>query len=146
MPDGKQSSSRDGYVLAFDFGLKHIGVALGQTITRSASELATLRAKHGKPNWQEVAKLISTHTPLYTLVGLPLNMDDSESDMSLRTREFAAELERRYEVKVELVDERLTSREAADIARQNDSQKVSKNSSTHEIAACLIAETWLNSD
>ncbi len=123
----------EGTVLAFDFGLKHIGVAAGQTITRTASALTTLAARDGRPDWQAVRTLVSEWRPVRLIVGLPLNMDDSESDMSERARAFAARLTKETGVPVAMADERLTSRAVAD---QGDS--------SHAAAAALIAETWLN--
>ena len=122
------------HVLAFDFGLKHIGVAVGQTVTRTASGLTTLTASAGRPQWNELLALLNEWQPSAVLVGLPLNMDGTESDMSGRAREFAAALEARYQSPVHMVDERLTSR-------------ASKHATNpHEMAAVLIAETWLAED
>lgn len=120
-------------ILAFDFGLKHIGVAVGQTVTRSASPLTTLAAKKGKPNWSEIVELIHQWRPDQLIVGLPLNMDDSESDMSQRARAFAGSLEKRTAIEVSLMDERLTSFEARQISADDN----------HALAASLIAESWL---
>lgn len=124
--------SASGYVLAFDFGLRHIGVASGQTVTGTATPLTTLRARRGKPDWAAVAELVASWRPLCLLVGLPLNMDDSESEMSERARAFAAALERRTGIPCRLVDERLSSRAAREFGGE------------HAAAAALIAETWLN--
>jgi len=121
----------DGYLLAFDFGLRHIGVAAGQTVTATASPVTTLRAAGGKPRWPEVLELIEAWKPVRLLVGLPLNMDGTESDMSGQARTFAAALERRTGTPTELVDERLSTREA------------SGQGGGHAVAAALIAETWL---
>ena len=123
-------------VLAFDFGVRNIGVATGQTITRTATELATLRARDGVPDWTAVAALIDEWRPDVLLVGLPLNMDDTKSEMAVRAERFAKQLARRFERAVELVDERLTSFEARGLSRDIDAQ--------HAIAARLIAETYLN--
>ncbi|HET6472642.1 MAG TPA: Holliday junction resolvase RuvX [Pseudomonadales bacterium] len=123
-------------VLAFDFGLRNIGVATGQTITRTATALATLRARDGVPDWTAVAALIDEWRPGVLLVGLPLNMDDTKSEMSERAERFAKQLARRFDRAVELVDERLTSFEARGLSRDIDAQ--------HAIAARLIAETYLN--
>ena len=125
-------SGVEGTVLAFDFGLKHIGVATGQTITRTATGLTTLTARNGKPDWRSVRELVSEWRPIRLIVGLPLNMDDSESEMSARARSFAARLGSETGVQVEMADERLTSRAAAE------------QEGTHAAAAALIAETWLN--
>lgn len=120
-------------ILAFDFGLKHIGVAVGQTITRSASPLTTLAAKNGKPNWTQISELIRQWRPNQLIVGLPLNMDDSESDMSERARRFAGRLHELTGIEVSLVDERLTSFAARQISADDN----------HALAASLIAESWL---
>ncbi len=121
------------YVLAFDFGLRHIGVAAGQSVTRTASPLTTLAARNGKPDWRQIDALIRHWHPAVLLVGLPLNMDDTESEMSSRARRFGKMLARRSGCQVQMVDERLSSFEA----HRADSEK------SHEIAAVLIAETWL---
>lgn len=124
----------EGYVVAFDFGLRFIGVACGQTITGTASSLTTLKARDGRPDWAQLQSIITQWRPMRLLVGLPLNMDDTESDMSERARAFATSLERKTRVPVELVDERLTSRSAKSLDPQD----------LHGVAAVLIAETWLN--
>lgn len=125
-----------GYVLAFDFGLRHIGVASGQTITGSAGPLTTLRATGGRPDWPEVLKLIETWRPVRLLVGLPLNMDGTESDMSAAARSFARALEQRSGIATELVDERLSTRAAR-------AEAGSQHAGAHDLAARIIAETWL---
>lgn len=123
----------NSYVLAFDFGMRHIGVAVGQSVTGTASPLTTLRARQGKPDWEEIRHLLEQWQPTVVLVGLPLNMDDTESEMSERARRFAANLARRSGRSVLMVDERLSSF----AARQTESQ------SSHATAAALVAETWL---
>ncbi|MFU8814261.1 MAG: Holliday junction resolvase RuvX [Pseudomonadales bacterium] len=132
-PD-RDESITEGYVLAFDFGLRHIGVAAGQTVTGTASPLVTLRANHGKPDWQAVSQLVTEWRPVRLLVGLPLNMDDTDSAMSARATIFANQLQRRTGIAVDMVDERLTTR----AAREQQPLRA------HEQAAVLIAETWLN--
>ena len=131
---GDGAAGIEGAVLAFDFGLKHIGVATGQTITRTATALTTLAARDGKPDWVAVCELVTEWRPIRLIVGLPLNMDDSESEMSERARAFAARLGKETGLQVELADERLTSRAVAD----------AEGDQAHAEAAALIAETWLN--
>lgn len=121
-----------GYVLAFDFGLKHIGVAVGQSVTGTASGLTTLAARAGKPDWPALVALVREWRPVQLIVGLPLNMDGTESDMSARARHFANRLTGETGIPVQLVDERLTSY----AAREGNPAR------THEHAAVLIAEAW----
>jgi putative Holliday junction resolvase len=122
-----------GYVLAFDFGLRHIGVAVGQTVTGTASPLTTLAARSGTPDWDAVVALVREWAPQALVVGLPLNMDDTESEMSGRARRFANRLGSASGIAVHLVDERLTSRAVKDAGPDR----------AHAAAAVLIAEGWL---
>ncbi len=133
MPEAEAES---GYVLAFDFGLRHIGTAVGQTITRSASPLKTLDARAGAPKWSQVRMLIDAWKPVRLLVGLPLNMDGSDGAICEHARGFALELERRFGIPVTMVDERLTTHEAL-------AQTQGDYATAHNIAAVLIAETYL---
>lgn len=121
-------------VVAVDFGLRRMGLAAGQTVTGTANPIGSIGANDGTPNWAEFDTAIEGWRPDYLVVGLPLNMDGTESDMSGRARRFAQRLEQRYSIRVELTDERLTSREARSIEPDGDG---------HAVAARLIAETWL---
>src|SRR5690606_16707927 len=80
MPDGNER------VIAFDFGLRWIGAAVGQSMLATGSPLARLKARDGIPRWEEIDALLEEWKPDRLVVGLPLNMDGSESDMSLRAR------------------------------------------------------------
>jgi putative Holliday junction resolvase len=123
-------------VLAFDFGLRHIGVAFGQSVTRTASPVATLAARRGEPRWEDVDALVRQWRPTTLLVGLPLNMDSTTSEMAENARAFADALADRYRLPVHLVDERLTSFEARGLSPDEEER--------HAVAARLIAESWLS--
>lgn len=129
-------------LLAFDYGTKNIGVASGQTITRSANAQAQLKAKDGVPDWNQIEKLLKEWQPDLVLVGLPLNMDGSESELSTRARKFANRLHGRFGVKVELVDERLSSFEAKGEVMEQGGSRHYKLSPVDSIAARLILESW----
>jgi putative Holliday junction resolvase len=130
-------------LLAFDYGTKNIGVASGQTITRSASSLAPLKAKDGVPDWTQIEKVLTKWKPDLVLIGLPLNMDETESELSARARKFANRLHGRFGVKIELVDERLTSFEAKGEIISRGGSRDYKNNPVDSIAARLILEAWL---
>lgn len=130
-------------LLAFDYGTKNIGVATGQTITSSANSLAPLKAKDGIPDWNQIEKIIKEWNPDLVLVGLPLNMDESESELSARARKFANRLNGRFGVKIEMVDERLTSFEAKGEVMSRGGSRDYKNNPVDSIAARLILESWL---
>jgi putative Holliday junction resolvase len=130
-------------LLAFDFGTKNIGAATGQTITSSANSLASVKAKDGVPDWTKIEKLIQEWKPDLVLVGLPLNMDATESELSARARKFANRIHGRFGVKIEMVDERLTSFEAKGEVMSRGGSRDYKNNPVDSIAARLILESWL---
>ncbi|MFZ1295837.1 MAG: Holliday junction resolvase RuvX [Pseudomonadales bacterium] len=124
-------------VLAFDYGLRTIGVAVGNALLGSASALTTLAARDGVPDWERVRRLLEEWKPDLLLVGLPLNMDDTPSDMSVRAERFARRLTGRFGIASEMMDERLSSFEARSLV-DDYAQYVALDS----IAACLILQSW----
>lgn len=132
-------------LLAFDYGLKNIGVAYGQSITGTATELPPVPARDGIPDWEQLGKLLKEWQPQLLLVGLPLNMDDSESELSQRSRKFANRLHGRFGLPVELFDERLTTRLAKEEARERGHRGNYATAPVDSIAARLLLESWFNS-
>jgi putative Holliday junction resolvase len=134
-------------LLAFDFGTRRIGIAVGQTTTRSASAAGTLVANGGKPDWNAVLALVREWAPARLLVGLPYNMDGSETTTTAPCRAFGEELSRRSGLPVEFVDERLTSNAAYDELRDARRAGVRARRIRREDidanAARLILATWL---
>ncbi|UYG00011.1 MULTISPECIES: Holliday junction resolvase RuvX [unclassified Halomonas] len=129
-------------VLAFDYGTRRIGVAVGNELLKSARELDPLTARDGIPDWQRVETLLKEWQPDLLVVGLPLNMDDSESEMSRRARKFGNRLHGRFGKPVEMVDERGSTREAKSIARDAGHRGNYREESVDGIAAVLILEGW----
>lgn len=131
-------------VLAFDFGLKHIGVARGVSLTGAAAPVTTLTAKAGKVGWQRIADLIAAEQPTVLLVGLPLNMDGSPGAMTDPAQQFAQWLALRSNLPVHMVDERLTSVAANEriFERRPDRKAGGQSRDNHAIAACVIAESY----
>lgn len=107
--DHPVSRAADGTVLAFDFGLKRIGVAVGEILLGRANTLATIRANTNDVRFDAIARLIQKWQPAQLVVGLPLALDGSEHGLSARCRRFANQLRGRFGLPVALVDERLTS-------------------------------------
>jgi len=129
-------------LLGFDYGPRKIGVAVGQTITGSASPLTTIRSHGERPDWARIEGLIREWRPKAAVVGLPFNMDDSETALAPRARRFARQLQGRFGLEVHLVDERLTSLEARrQLGRTAASTKAIE--AIDAMAAKLILETWL---
>lgn len=129
--------------LGFDFGLKRIGVAVGQALTRSATALETLRAVKDKPDFDAIARLIARWQPVGLVVGLPLNMDGSETDITPRVRRFANQLRERYRLPVHMMDERLSTHEAERLLAQSGSKQ---RNDSDKLAAQLILQSWLEHD
>ena len=127
-------------VLGFDFGTRKIGVASGQSVTGSASALAAVRCRNQAPDFDAIGKLIDEWQPDALVVGLPLNMDGSESDSSARARRFARQLEGRFNKTAWLVDERLSTREARD--RLGDDYRGGPDERVDSMAAVLLVESF----
>jgi putative Holliday junction resolvase len=134
-------------LLAFDFGARRIGVAVGQTTTGSASAAGALPVHGGKPDWPAVMACVRDWAPTRLLVGLPYNMDGSDTTTTAPCRRFGEELSRRCGLPVEFVDERLTSNAAYDELRDARRSGVRARRIRREDidanAARLILETWL---
>ncbi len=131
-------------VLAFDFGLVQIGVAVGNTLLRSTQPLAILRAREGIPDWQALEQLVRDWQPDLLLVGDPLNMDGSDSELCERARKFARRLHGRLGLPVTMVDERLTSFEAKQVSREQGHRGNYKRRPIDSQAAELVLRSWLN--
>ena len=129
-------------IIAFDFGTQKTGMAVGSSIIESATPLALFPMKDGIPNWDELLKIIKQHQPNLFLVGLPLNMDDSESELSTRARKFARRLRHQTNIETLMVDERLTTREARDELDHYHAQGRAKKLAADSIAAALFIESW----
>src|SRR5690606_3072283 len=128
-------------VLAFDYGTSFIGVAVGQSVTGTATPLAALKANDGVPDWAQIERLIAEWRPQRLLVGLPLNMDGSESEMSARAARFARRLHGRFNLPVETWDERLSSFEArGELLRRG--RRDLRVGGVDSLSARLILESW----
>ena len=143
-PSGAQPS---GTTLAFDYGARRIGVAVGDCALATASGLTTLTARKGEADWAALDALIVEWHPSTLVVGLPHHVDGNESTMGAQVRVFAAALETRYKLPVELVDESLSSRAAnAELRRMRRSGMLRRRvvrGDTDRIAARLILEAWM---
>jgi len=129
-------------IMAFDFGTQKMGMSVGQPLIASANPLPLFPMKDGIPNWDELLKIVKSHQPNLFLVGLPLNMDDSESELSTRARKFARRLRHQTNIETWMVDERLTTREARDELDHYQAQGRGKKLSADSIAAALLIESW----
>jgi len=130
-------------VMAFDFGLRQIGVAFGNCLLATTQPLPILRARDGVPEWRALEALIEEWRPDLLLVGDPLNMDGSESKLCVQAGKFARRLHGRLGLEVAMVDERLSSFEAKHNSREQGHRGDFRRQPVDSLAAELILRTWL---
>ena len=131
-------------VIAIDYGLRNMGVAVGNTLSCTAQPLAVIGARDGVPEWETLATLIAEWQPARVIVGHPINMDGSESEISQRATRFARQVGGRFNLPVTLVDERLSSREAKSNALAAGHRGDFAADPIDDQAAAIILATWLN--
>lgn len=129
-------------LLGFDFGTKRIGVAVGQTITKTARPLSTITAKDGIPAWDTIDALIKKWRPDALVVGIPLNMDGTDQPISEKARHFAHTIQKRYELTLFEMDERLTTKDARERVFREGGYKALQNQQIDSVAAQLILQNW----
>ena len=125
-------------IIAFDYGEKKIGVAVGQTSTNTSSPLKVIFNNHGKVNWDEINSLLKEWNPDLIILGKPVNMDGAESEVMKKVDKFYNNLMKIYEARYEYVDERLTTFEAKEILKDNKAELVDAN------AAKILIDNWFN--
>ena len=130
-------------IMGFDYGRKRIGVAIGQSLTKTANPLCILTAKDGKPQWGAVEKLLAEWKPDLLIVGLPLHMDGSEHQITIEARRFSRQLEGRYRLPVALQDERLSSYTIEQGVKT--SPKSETSGKIDSLSAQIIVQDWLQS-
>ena len=125
-------------IIAFDFGEKKIGVAVGQTSTNTSSPLQIIFNKDDKTNWISISSLLDEWKPDLILLGKPLNMDGSESEIMKKVDKFYKELKSIYDADIEFVDERLTTFEAREILKDEKHDNVDAH------AAKILIDNWFD--
>lgn len=129
-------------VIGFDFGKKYIGVAVGQEITGSASPLGSIKANDGIPDWDSINNYLKEWQPDLIVVGLPLNMDGSEQQLTKDARKFGNRVAGRFGLKVEFQDERLTTADAKEQLFARGGYKNLKKDNIDAESARLIIESF----
>lgn len=130
-------------ILGFDFGTKSIGAAVGQEITGTASPLNAFKAVDGIPNWDLIKQIYDEWQPQLVVVGLPLNMDGTDQQVTFAAKKFANRLHAKFKIPVETYDERLTTVDAkAQLFEMGGFKKLDKQK-IDSASACLIVESWM---
>ena len=144
MPDTPDTNHPET-IVAFDFGLRRIGVAVGQNITASANPIAVISNSDTGPDWQAISAILSEWRPARLIVGMPLHKDGSPSEMVKHINQFIGEL-KRFSRPVETVDESYSSLEASELLKSERTLRLRgriNKEAIDSIAAMLIAERWL---
>ena len=131
--------------MAFDFGTKNIGIAIGQEITKTASTFYSIHANDGLPDWVELDMIVKEWKPNLFVVGDPLNMDGTRSKIQDSSDKFSTALTKRYDISIEKIDERLSSREAKE-RLENIQMGIKDSRNKHSISAQIILEDWFRSN
>ena len=129
--------------MSFDYGTEKIGIAIGQSISSTAEPLTIIRAKDGIPNWSQITSLIESWRPNFFVVGLPYNLDGSDSKLLQRALKFAQRLNGRFNIPTFGIDERLSS-EAAKEKYKIGNPKNTVRKEIDDVAAQIILETWFS--
>ena len=130
--------------LGFDYGTKHLGIAVGGSASGRAEALATASVRQGIPDWPLLDRLIIEWKPTALIVGLPLNMDDSENAMTQAARKFGHRLQGRYNLPVHMVDERLTSVAAKNTLVESRTPWKQRKAKVDKLAAQTILQAYLD--
>lgn len=143
-----RSAIPEGVILAFDFGLRRLGMAVGESRTGITRPAGVIQVKDGVPEWTVLEKLVAEWAPALMLVGLPAEMDDRPTALTAPAKAFAAQLRERFDVRVELIDERLTSWEAAEQIREARRSGLRRRrlrkGDLDQTAAQIILESYLS--
>jgi putative Holliday junction resolvase len=139
-PHARQS----GTVMAFDFGERYVGVAIGESLLGVAHPLDAIDAEANEPRFAAIGALIAEWSPTLLIVGLPLAIDGSERDMTRRARRFGRQLEGRFHLPVSFVDERLSSAEAGAMLREQGRSGRADKNLNHPVAAQVILQAYFD--
>ena len=131
-------------ILGIDYGFKRVGFAVGEQITNSCSTYFSKKFKNRKELVEKIKNLISEWDISTIVIGLPLNMDNSESEMSLEIRNFSKKLEKDINIKINFVDEKLTTYEAKQIMKDLNKNKQYIEKNNHGLAAKLILDSFMS--
>lgn len=143
MTPGTKTAERT--LMGFDYSKNRVGVAIANELTGIITPLETLVAKNSKPDWESITRLIDEWKPDLCIVGLPLTEDGDEQEASQAARRFANQLNGRYQLPVELTDERYSTREAQSLMKASSMSKKDRQNKANidKIAAQLIIQSWL---
>ena len=134
----------EGTVLGFDFGEKRIGIAVGETMLKLAHPLTTIQTEENAVKFVQIAALIQEWRPSLLVVGLPTYLDGEAHELTHLAKKFAQRLEGRFNLPVVMVDERLSSAEAAQSLRESGIHGIQQKAMIDQVAAQTILQSYFD--
>ncbi len=138
----KEIGNTTGNILSFDFGEKRIGVAVGNNLTKIPHPLETINSAINSKRFKTIERLISQWTPIYIVVGLPLNEDGSKSKLSLLAEKFSNKIKNKFNIETFLVDERYSTTEAELMLKANEKNFRKRKLVIDQVAAQIILSSY----
>jgi len=132
------------FLIAFDFGTKNIGVAVGQNYTKTANNLKSVKTIKGAPDWNAIKTILLKWEPSLIIVGNPLNMNGTKQKLTKQVEKFAHSIKTNFNVPVYLHDERLSTIEAKSILFKNNGYRGLTKNNIDSLSAAIILESWLS--
>jgi len=136
---------QSGTVLAFDFGERRIGVAVGEHLIHSANPLVTIDSESNEVRFTAITQLVSEWRPTLLIVGLPLSLDGSETEVTQLCKKFARRLNGRFNLPVALIDERYSSAEASQLLNETGIRGRAQKAMLDQVAAQTILRSYFDS-
>ena len=136
----------EGNILSFDFGEKRIGVAIGNSITKSSHPLETINTPINTERYKLIASLLRTWEPVKLVIGYPLNEDGTLSKMSLLAKKFGTKLRNKYQIPIVMVDERFTSSEADLELKKFEKNFKKRKIVVDQVAAMIILNSFFQNN
>lgn len=134
--------------IAFDYGLKKTGVAIAQSITKTASPLLSLKMHNGEPDWEDIDSIFENFKPNYAIFGMPIKQINAANSLAKRINNFSSKIEKRYEISIRFINEHLTSKIAKDKLKEQRQEGILlrqiKKGQIDSMAATIILQEWMN--
>ncbi|WP_343128570.1 Holliday junction resolvase RuvX [Buchnera aphidicola (Kurisakia onigurumii)] len=129
-------------IVAFDFGIKNIGVAVGQNITCTSNTSKSIYCKNGIPNWIIIKKFLQEWNPDIIIVGLPIEKNKKLKKINKKVKKFAYDINKKFKIPVQLHNEELSTKEAKSILFDQGGKKNLKKKKIDALSAIIILESW----
>lgn len=139
---------KDEVYIAFDYGLKKTGVAIAQSITKTASPLLALKMNNGEPDWEDIDSIFENFKPNCAIFGMPEKRINESNSLTKKINSFSSKIEKRYQISIRFINEHLTSKIAKDKLKEQRQEGILlrqiKKGQIDSMAAAIILQEWMN--